>query len=108
MSTWLRKMLDRYIGESVSVMRTRRRRLPTGVTVTVMSAAASSKPLALAVSRATVSARSSLGIQTTPARAAASAARCMRLACTYQAPTSMAKPANASSGSMSRADMMRT
>ncbi len=73
-----------------------------------MSDAASSKPLALAVARATCSAFSSLGIHTTPARAAASAARCIRLACVYQEPTSMAKPAKASSGSMSNADMMRT
>ena len=73
-------------GTSVSTMWTRRRRLPTGVTVTLTSAAASSKPLALAVSSATVSAFSSFGIHTTPASAAASAARCIRLAYVYQAP----------------------
>ena len=108
MSTEFRKMLEKYMGTWESRMMTRRRRVPTGVTVTVMSDAASSNPLAFAVSRATCSARSSLGIQTTPARAAASAARCMRLAWVYQAPMSTANPAKARSGSMISADMTST
>lgn len=108
MSTESRKMLDRNMSTEASWMRTRSRRSPTGVTVTVMSLAASSKPLALAVSRATCSARSSLGIQMTAARAAASAARCIRLACVYQDPMSTAKPAKASRGSNSNADMTIT
>ena len=80
MSTLLMNNEEKNIVTLVSWMYTRSRRFPTGVTVTTMSAAASSKPLALAVSRATCSAFSSLGIHTTPARAAASTARCMRLA----------------------------
>ena len=84
MSTESMKIDDRNMSTAVSWIHTRSRRLPTGVTLTSMFAAASSKPLAFAVSKATVSARLSLGIHTTPARAAASAARCMRFAWVYQ------------------------
>ncbi len=89
-------------------MVTRRRCCPIPVTVIEMlGSAEGSNPSRFATARASLVARPWSGIHTTPARLAASAARWIRFARAYHAPTSVAKPVKASSGSRRSAQRMR-
>ena len=95
----------KYRSASVSVMRTNNWLVPALTTSTVISLTAWVKPLRAAAARASASATAKSGCHTTPASAAASAARWIDDARAYQPPTSTAKPAKPSRGTRTSAVM---